>query len=197
MNKTTLFTLLSALVSTASFAAPTVQGGPVYPGPGNPGMPGRDLDRYDFVCHFDERGREPGPAEEVGKRHDCMAMATIYTRDRSSLLSVTGDDGKDDKGGYKPGKPGLVMENRMAVFCKDDGLFYADGARWEFDRSRDELVLMPPGAWYPQIRIEDPDSRSGDSEHREFEAKLFTGEGRPLHGHCDLTVDHGWRGPRP
>ena len=194
MKKNLFLSLLSVVVSSAAVAAPTVNGGPVYPGPV---PPVRDLVRYDFKCEFGmPRETQPSDGDDRRRRDHCHAFATIYTRDYTSLsspLSSPGDMGNGgDNGGYYPGKPGVVFDNRMAIFCEDDGLIYADGARWEFDRHHDELVLMPPGAWYPQIRVEHPNATVSDGDHS-FEASLSTREGRTVDGHCEVQVDGGGR----
>jgi len=196
MKKTTFFALMSALVSTASFAAPTTQGGPDYPG-GRPPM--RDLVRYDFVCEFGEPSQSPLlDGDRSGS--DCIGLASIYTRDYSTLSDPGNSGAGGDNGGYNPGKPGEVNVNRMAVSCRGDGLIYADGARWEFDRQHDELVIMPPGAWNPQIRIAHPMATvadDGGDRRRRYDATLDTGDRRrSLHGSCELNIDNG-RGGRP
>ncbi len=177
---------------TASVGAACIAAGGVYaesqpadaiPSTDRPGEHHRDHGprHWDFECSFQDRGER------------CEAWATLFQTNLSALEDTTG---APENGGGVVTQPGYTPSHRMAVFCEDRGLIYANGASYRY-WDHDEVAIMTPGGNLPAIVLDrhhaealSEEGGDDDRRSREFEAELILSRYFELDGSCRVTRSH-------
>ncbi|MFN7685776.1 MAG: hypothetical protein ACK5QT_10250 [Oligoflexia bacterium] len=124
--------------------------------------------RVDLACSF-ENGE------------DCKAYASIYTN-RSMFPTELGG------GGGGGGGKIVVNHNRMAIFCKDHGMVYANAATSSWHHKH--LVISSANGGRPRIVIDRtmPIQPGATTDGPELPAELLLRNGNEINGTCKVRI---------